>query len=132
VIDVSGLTKHYGAYVAVDDVSFRVAKGEIVGFLGPNGAGKSTTLRMLAGFLGATRGTVTLGGVDVAEEPIRAKQQLGRAVPQGDHARGVCFSVATVARATCAAAARQPKVAQLERTVRCQQYVGHLDVAMDH
>ncbi len=77
MIDVSGLTKHYGAYVAVDDVSFRVAKGEIVGFLGPNGAGKSTTLRMLAGFLGATRGTVSLGGVDIADEPIRAKKQLG-------------------------------------------------------
>ena len=77
VIDVSGLTKHYGTYVAVDDVSFRVARGEVVGFLGPNGAGKSTTLRMLAGYLGATRGRVTLGGYDIADEAMLAKQQLG-------------------------------------------------------
>jgi ABC-2 type transport system ATP-binding protein len=77
VIDVSGLTKHYGSYVAVENVSFRVAPGEIVGFLGPNGAGKSTTLRMLAGYLGPTAGTVRLAGFDMAEEPVRAKQQLG-------------------------------------------------------
>lgn len=77
MIDVSGLTKHYGAYVAVENVSFRVEPGEIVGFLGPNGAGKSTTLRMIAGYLGVTAGTVRLAGFDMAEEPIRAKRQLG-------------------------------------------------------
>jgi ABC-2 type transport system ATP-binding protein len=77
VIEVSGLTKHYGSYVAVDDVSFRVAPGEIVGFLGPNGAGKSTTLRMLAGYLGPTSGTVRVGGHDMLEAPLEAKRALG-------------------------------------------------------
>lgn len=77
MIDVAGLTKHYGSYVAVENVSFRVEPGEIVGFLGPNGAGKSTTLRMLAGYLGPTAGTVRLAGFDMAEDPVRAKQQLG-------------------------------------------------------
>ncbi len=77
MINVSGLTKHYGGYVAVDDVSFAVDCGEIVGFLGPNGAGKSTTLRMLAGFIGPTSGSVSLSGHDVVSAPMKAKQTLG-------------------------------------------------------
>jgi ABC-2 type transport system ATP-binding protein len=77
VIEVEGLTKHYGSYVAVEGVSFRVAPGEIVGFLGPNGAGKSTTLRMLAGYLGPTAGRVRVAGRDMLEEPTEAKRALG-------------------------------------------------------
>jgi ABC-2 type transport system ATP-binding protein len=77
VIRVSGLTKRYGAHVAVDDVSFEVGKGEVVGFLGPNGAGKSTTLRILAGFLGATAGTVTIDGHDVATDSFEARRSIG-------------------------------------------------------
>ena len=68
VIDVSGLTKDYGAVRAVDEVSFAVRAGTITGFLGPNGSGKSTTLRILAGLVEATAGTARLGGV-----PYRAE-----------------------------------------------------------
>jgi ABC-2 type transport system ATP-binding protein len=77
VIEVSNLTKDYGTVVAVREISFSVGKGEIVGFLGPNGAGKSTTLRVLAGFLGATSGHVRIAGHDIAEAPIAARRALG-------------------------------------------------------
>jgi ABC-2 type transport system ATP-binding protein len=77
VIRVSHLTKRYGAHVAVDDVSFEVGKGEIVGFLGPNGAGKSTTLRILAGFLGPTSGTVAIGDHDVVTDSFEARRCIG-------------------------------------------------------
>ncbi len=77
MIDVERLTKDFGTVVAVQDVSFHVAKGEVVGFLGPNGAGKSTTLRMIAGFLGATSGTVRVNGYDIAEQSLAARRSLG-------------------------------------------------------
>src|SRR5689334_734568 len=77
MIEVEHLSKSYGSLRAVDDVSFRVDRGEIVGFLGPNGAGKSTTLRILAGFLGASAGRVTVAGHDIDEEPQEARAALG-------------------------------------------------------
>jgi ABC-2 type transport system ATP-binding protein len=77
VIEVSNLTKDYGTVVAVRELSFSVGKGEIVGFLGPNGAGKSTTLRILAGFLGATSGHVRIAGHDIAAAPLAARRALG-------------------------------------------------------
>jgi len=77
VIEVSRLTKSYGAFYAVNDISFQVGKGEVVGFLGPNGAGKSTTLRILAGFLGMTSGKVTIAGHDIVEASHEARGQLG-------------------------------------------------------
>jgi ABC-2 type transport system ATP-binding protein len=77
MIEVSELTKDYGTVVAVRGVSFSVGKGEIVGFLGPNGAGKSTTLRVLAGFLGATSGRARIAGHDIAEAPLAARRCLG-------------------------------------------------------
>ena len=77
MIVVENLTKQYGARVAVDNVNFQIAKGEIVGFLGPNGAGKSTTMRMLTGFLSPTAGRVTIGDFDMAEDPLAAKGLLG-------------------------------------------------------
>ncbi|MBX3225770.1 MAG: ABC transporter ATP-binding protein [Labilithrix sp.] len=77
MISVSHLVKRYGPKVAVDDLSFAVDKGEVVGFLGPNGAGKSTTLRIIAGFLGATSGKVEVAGHDVAKESFEARQKLG-------------------------------------------------------
>jgi ABC-2 type transport system ATP-binding protein len=77
VIEVEGLTKDYGTVVAVRDVTFSVGRGEVVGFLGPNGAGKSTTLRILAGFLGASSGRVRIAGFDIAEDSLRARSALG-------------------------------------------------------
>ncbi|HKO47570.1 MAG TPA: ABC transporter ATP-binding protein [Polyangiaceae bacterium] len=77
MIEVTNLTKDYGTVVAVREISFSVGKGEIVGFLGPNGAGKSTTLRVLAGFLGATSGRVLIAGHDIAEAPLAARRALG-------------------------------------------------------
>jgi ABC-2 type transport system ATP-binding protein len=77
VIEVEKLTKDYGTTVAVRDLTFSVGKGEIVGFLGPNGAGKSTTLRILAGFLGATSGLVRVAGFDVAKESLAARRSRG-------------------------------------------------------
>jgi ABC-2 type transport system ATP-binding protein len=77
VITVKNLTKFFGAKKAVDDVSFRVEKGEILGFLGPNGAGKSTTMRMITGFIPPSSGTAEIGGHDVLADPISARKKLG-------------------------------------------------------
>ena len=76
-IDVRHLVRRFGAFVAVDDVSFDVRRGEIFGFLGANGAGKSTTIRMLCGLLTPTSGTALVGGVDVARDPEGVKRQIG-------------------------------------------------------
>jgi ABC-2 type transport system ATP-binding protein len=77
MIHVHRLSKSYGAFRAVTDVSFHVERGEVVGFLGPNGAGKSTTLRMLAGFLGPSAGRIRIDGHDIADESVLARQKLG-------------------------------------------------------
>jgi ABC-2 type transport system ATP-binding protein len=76
-IEVRRLTRRFGAFVAVDDVSFEVGHGEIFGFLGSNGAGKSTTIRMLCGLLRPTSGTAVVGGIDVAADPEGVKQRIG-------------------------------------------------------
>jgi ABC-2 type transport system ATP-binding protein len=76
LIEVDHLTKHYGSFVAVDDLSFTVAPGEIVGLVGPNGAGKTTTLRCLVGILRPTGGAVRVGGHDLAKDPVEAKRRL--------------------------------------------------------
>jgi len=77
VIEVQHLTKRYGRVTAVEDISFRVERGEILGFLGPNGAGKTTTMRILTGFLPATEGKAIVAGFDVFEQPIEAKRRTG-------------------------------------------------------
>jgi ABC-2 type transport system ATP-binding protein len=77
VIHVSNLTKYYGDYAAVRDVSFEVPRGRIVGFLGPNGAGKSTTMRILAGYLTASSGKAVLDGIDVFWDPVGVRRKIG-------------------------------------------------------
>jgi len=77
MIRLENLTKHYGSFVAVDDISLEVPRGVLYGFLGPNGAGKTTTLRMIAGILRPTDGRVLLGGDNVHEQPLAAKMRLG-------------------------------------------------------
>ena len=77
MIELKSLTKRYGSFTAVDEIDLRVPKGELFGFLGPNGAGKTTTLRMIAGILRPTGGTVRIGDIDVTENPMAAKAILG-------------------------------------------------------
>jgi len=77
MIEICSLTKYFGSKKAVNDVSFTVEKGEILGFLGPNGAGKSTTMRMITGFLPPSSGTAVIGGFDITDNPISARKRIG-------------------------------------------------------
>jgi ABC-2 type transport system ATP-binding protein len=77
VIEVQHLTKRYGRFTAVEDVSFRVERGEILGFLGPNGAGKTTTMRILTGYMPPTEGRAIVAGFDVFDQPLEAKRRTG-------------------------------------------------------
>ncbi|MEE9148362.1 MAG: ATP-binding cassette domain-containing protein, partial [Candidatus Tectomicrobia bacterium] len=77
MIEVDHLSKSYGPIIAVQDLSFQVEKGEILGFLGPNGAGKTTTMRILTGFMAASRGQVTVAGYDVFSQPLEVRRRVG-------------------------------------------------------
>ncbi len=77
MIEVSGLSKKYGNHLAVDNVSFSIQKGEIVGFLGPNGAGKSTIMNIMTGYLSLTEGSVSIDGFDIVDQPEQAKRRIG-------------------------------------------------------
>ena len=77
MIEVKNLTKAFGAKLAVNDVSFGVQRGEVLGFLGPNGAGKSTTMRMITGFIPPTDGDVVVGGFNIGADPIPARRLIG-------------------------------------------------------
>lgn len=77
MIEVSGLSKRYGNHLAVDNASFSIQKGEIVGFLGPNGAGKSTIMNIMTGYLSLTSGSVSIDGFDIVEQPEHAKKRIG-------------------------------------------------------
>ena len=77
MIKIEHLVKNYGNNCAVDDISFEVSKGEIVGFLGPNGAGKSTTMNILTGYLSSTSGSVSIAGINVLDDPLEAKKHIG-------------------------------------------------------
>ena len=76
MIEISHLTKNYGTFKAVDDFSFGVAPGEIVGLIGPNGAGKTSTLRCIVGIQAPSTGTISIGGYDIAKDPVEAKRRL--------------------------------------------------------
>ncbi|MDA1100501.1 MAG: ABC transporter ATP-binding protein [Proteobacteria bacterium] len=82
MIEVEGLVKTFGHLKAVDDISFNVPKGQVLGFLGPNGAGKSTTMKMITGFMTPTAGSVRVAGLDMDDRPIAAKAQIGY-LPEG-------------------------------------------------
>lgn len=77
MLEVSGVSKYYGTHCAVEDISFQIEQGEIVGFLGVNGAGKSTTMNIITGYLSATDGDVFLDGIDILTEPLAAKMKIG-------------------------------------------------------
>lgn len=77
MIEVIDLSKHYGDKKAVDNISFKADDGEVLGFLGPNGAGKSTTMNILTGYISCTSGKALIDGVDILEDPIKAKQKIG-------------------------------------------------------
>lgn len=77
MVEVKNLTKNYGSIKAVDNISFTVGEGEILGFLGPNGAGKSTTMNMITGYISSTSGTVTIDGKEILENPREAKSKIG-------------------------------------------------------
>ena len=81
MITVNGLTKKYAHTTAVDQISFQVQRGQIVGFLGPNGAGKTTTMRMLTCFLTPTSGTATVAGFDILEQPLEVKKRIVVVLP---------------------------------------------------
>jgi ABC-2 type transport system ATP-binding protein len=82
MIEIKNLTKRYGTFTAVNDISFSVSPGQVLGFLGPNGAGKSTTMKMITGFLAPTSGTISVCGHDVQQEPLKAKAVMGY-LPEG-------------------------------------------------
>ena len=77
MIEVKNLVKRYGNHLALDNVSFTIEKGEVVGFLGPNGAGKSTTMNIITGYLSSTEGEVLVDGLSVLDNPEKAKQRIG-------------------------------------------------------
>ena len=76
-IEARGLSKRYGDLIALNDISFQVGKGEVVGFLGPNGAGKTTTMRILTGFIPPTEGSIAIAGYDIFDQPLDARRAVG-------------------------------------------------------
>lgn len=82
MIEVKNVTKKYGSFTAVDNISFKIEEGEIIGLLGPNGAGKSTTMNMITGFIETTEGEILIDGNDISKKPRKAKRQIGY-MPEG-------------------------------------------------
>jgi ABC-2 type transport system ATP-binding protein len=82
MIEITNLSKRFGGLIAVDDVSFRVSRGNVLGFLGPNGAGKSTTMKMITGFIAPDAGSVVVGGDDISLHPVEVKRRIGY-LPEG-------------------------------------------------
>lgn len=82
MIEVKNITKKYGSFTAVDNISFKIEEGEIIGLLGPNGAGKSTTMNMITGYIEPTEGEILINGYDISKKPKKAKEQIGY-MPEG-------------------------------------------------
>ncbi len=82
MVKIQNLSKLFGVFTAVDNISFEVKRGEVLGFLGPNGAGKSTTMKMITGFLSPSGGQITVGGADIGNNPLAVKRQIGY-LPEG-------------------------------------------------
>ena len=82
MIEVKNITKKYGSFTAVDNISFKIEEGEIIGLLGPNGAGKSTTMNMITGYIEPTKGEIIINGYDISRKPRKAKSQIGY-MPEG-------------------------------------------------
>jgi len=120
MVEISHLTKRFGSITAVDDVSFQVHKGEVLGFLGPNGAGKSTTMRMITGFLSPDDGSVIIGGDDLARDPVAAKKRIGY-LPEGAPLYGdmtpATFLDFVADIRTLKGAAKQQRIADIIATV---------------
>ena len=120
VVEIQGLTKRFRAVTAVDDVSFSVDRGEVLGFLGPNGAGKSTTMKMITGFLTPDAGSIRISGRDIAEDPVAVKAGIGY-LPEGAPLysdmtpRGLLGFVAEVRG--LAPAGRRPRIDEVIETV---------------
>ena len=77
MIEVKNITKKYGSFTAVDNISFKIEEGEIIGLLGPNGAGKSTTMNMITGYIEPTEGEISIEGYDISKKSKKAKAQIG-------------------------------------------------------
>lgn len=118
MIEVSHLHKRYGAVHAVDDLSFEVDRGAVVGFLGPNGAGKSTTLRILAGFLGASAGEVRIAGHDILDERLEALRHIGYMPETSPLYPEMRVSEYLKFRAELKLIPRQKRAAEIERVLR--------------
>lgn len=125
MVSLQHLTKVFGAQVAVDDLSFEVPAGQIVGFLGPNGAGKTTTLRMLTGMTAPTRGTANICGFDLLNEPIEVKKRIGF-VPDS----GAVFESLTGLEHLEMVAALYGIPQQIARP-RIEQFISFFDLSMD-
>jgi ABC-type multidrug transport system ATPase subunit len=125
MIKTQNLTKSYDGLLAVDDLSFTVEPGEVLGFLGPNGAGKSTTMRMLAGFITPTSGTGSICGHDVATDALAAKAVLGY-LPEGAPNYGeMTVGASSTSSPTCASRRRASQVAARLRHRPAAARAGH-------
>lgn len=126
MLTIESLSKHFGALTAVDDLSFEVAPGEVLGFLGPNGAGKSTTMKMITGFLTPSAGRVTVNGFDVGTEPVAAKREIGY-LPEGAPAYGdmtVRAFLRFIAKARgLDAAAIEPRIDEVVRLIALEAVI---------
>lgn len=132
MIEIKKLRKEFGPLLAVDDVSFSVSKGEVLGFLGPNGAGKSTTMKMAVGFLAPTSGTAVIRGYDILKEPLKAKREIGY-LPEGapgypDMTPASFLKFVAEIRGLHGANARK----RIDEAISKTALESHLDIPIDH